>query len=101
MKHQVQQEEAIANCVACTLSTAMKDGCNKCSFAIGRAVREVHLQTLALAGDLPAQERLWETLPNKLWLIYWDYAFSRFYKHGGGYYPNHMVPVEAYTGVSL
>jgi len=91
-----KQHELVEICVMCTLADSMKpclQGCI-CPFSIGRAVREVHNKTLSLSGDVPALERFWETLPGWLWEAYWNYAFKRFYQHGGGWYPNHLVVLE-------
>ena len=65
------QKECVQLCVMCTLADAMKM-CQLCPFSIGRAVRMVHLRTLAIEDSLE-RERFWQTLNEKLWDAYLDY----------------------------
>jgi hypothetical protein len=77
------EKEIIALCVCCTLATSMMPCTNNrpCPFAVGRAVRAVHIETMRLQAykdtdDPSVVERFWETLPEWLWKAYYQYAFA-------------------------
>ena len=69
------EAEQVNLCVMCTLADAMKPCMHNqpCSFAIGRAVREVVYKTIDMQDKGLDFTAFWISLPDWLWEAYYAY----------------------------